>query len=90
MTVFVSELAAPVVLFAAPPPTIDSLRGVPFVPPMPLYYAGPDPQLHSKIVNQIDYYFRYCFYFGLLIFLNCLFCWLRKLILDNNTSSLLQ
>lgn len=51
------ELAAPVVLFAAPPPPIDSLRGVPFVPPMPLYYAGPDPQLHSKIVNQIDYYF---------------------------------
>ncbi|XP_045814242.1 la-related protein 1C-like [Trifolium pratense] len=56
------ELAPPVVFVAAPPPPppLDPLRGVPFVPPMPhhaLYYAGPDPQLHSKIVSQIDYYF---------------------------------
>ncbi|GAU22653.1 hypothetical protein TSUD_234750 [Trifolium subterraneum] len=58
------ELAPPVVFVAAPPPPppppLDSLRGVPFVPPMPhhaLYYAVPDPQLHSKIVSQIDYYF---------------------------------
>ncbi|XP_021649855.2 la-related protein 1C isoform X2 [Hevea brasiliensis] len=38
----------------------DPLRGVPFVAapmPPPLYFTSPDPQLHSKIVNQIDYYF---------------------------------
>ncbi|XP_058777766.1 la-related protein 1C-like isoform X2 [Vicia villosa] len=56
------ELAPPVVFVAAPPPPppLDSLRGVPFVPPMAhptLYYAGPDPQLHSMIVSQIEYYF---------------------------------
>ncbi|TKY70303.1 La-related protein 1B [Spatholobus suberectus] len=54
------ELAPPLVFVAAPPPPPDSLRGVPFVPPMPhhpLFFTGPDPQLHSKIVNQIDYYF---------------------------------
>ncbi|KAL5181249.1 La-related protein 1C [Glycine soja] len=54
------ELAPPLVFVAAPPPPPDSLRGVPFVPPMPhhpLFFTGPDPQLHSKIVNQVDYYF---------------------------------
>ncbi|KAJ1403907.1 Winged helix-like DNA-binding domain superfamily [Sesbania bispinosa] len=54
------ELAPPVVFVAAPPPPPDSLRGVPFGPPVPhpaLFFAGPDPQLHSRIVNQIDYYF---------------------------------
>ncbi|XP_021714059.1 la-related protein 1C-like [Chenopodium quinoa] len=31
---------------------------VPFVAPAPVYiHAAPDPQLHTKIVNQIDYYF---------------------------------
>lgn len=62
------ELAPQLVFVAAPPPPPDSLRGVPFVPPMPhhsLFFTGPDPQLHNKIVNQVDYYFRYCFYFGL-------------------------
>lgn len=46
---------------AGPPP--DPLRGMPFVaapiPPPAMYFTAPDPQLHSKIVNQIDYYFRY-------------------------------
>ncbi|KAF2306297.1 hypothetical protein GH714_016335 [Hevea brasiliensis] len=45
--------------FAGPPP--DTLRGMPFVaapiPPPAMYFTTPDPQLHSKIVNQIDYYF---------------------------------
>ncbi|CAK9156963.1 unnamed protein product [Ilex paraguariensis] len=36
----------------------ESLRGVPFVPPLPpMFFHVPDPQLHSKIVNQIEYYF---------------------------------
>ncbi|KAL2348642.1 hypothetical protein Fmac_002642 [Flemingia macrophylla] len=56
------ELAHPVVFVAAPhpPPPPDSLRAVPFVPPIqhhPMFFAGPDPHLHIKIVNQIDYYF---------------------------------
>lgn len=54
------ELAPPLVFVAAPPLPPDSLRGVPFGPPVPhhpLFFTGPDPQLHSKIVNQIDYYF---------------------------------
>ncbi|KAF2306274.1 hypothetical protein GH714_016179 [Hevea brasiliensis] len=45
--------------FAGPPP--DTLRGMPFVAapiqPPAMYFTTPDPQLHSKIVNQIDYYF---------------------------------
>ncbi|KAK7406855.1 hypothetical protein VNO78_08489 [Psophocarpus tetragonolobus] len=54
------ELAPPLVFVAAPPPPPDSLRGVPFVSPMPhhpIFFTGRDPQLHSKIVNQVDYYF---------------------------------
>ncbi|XP_023754172.1 la-related protein 1C [Lactuca sativa] len=41
----------------APPP--ESLRGMPFVTPLApsMYFAVPDPQLHAKIVTQIDYYF---------------------------------
>lgn len=53
------ELASPVYYVAGPPP--DPLRGVPFVaapiPPHAMYFPAPDLQLHSKIVNQIDYYF---------------------------------
>ncbi|KAK7252990.1 hypothetical protein RIF29_37337 [Crotalaria pallida] len=52
------ELAPTVVFVTGPPPPPDSLRGVPFMPPMPpLFFTAPDPQLHTKIVNQIDYYF---------------------------------
>ncbi|XP_027347373.1 la-related protein 1C-like isoform X2 [Abrus precatorius] len=43
-----------------PSPPLDTLRGVPFVSPIPpnaIYFQPPDPQLHTKIVNQIDYYF---------------------------------
>ncbi|KDP23970.1 hypothetical protein JCGZ_25358 [Jatropha curcas] len=53
------ELGSPVYYVAGPPP--DPLRGVPFVaaplPPHAMYFPAPDLQLHSKIVNQIDYYF---------------------------------
>ncbi|KAI4314722.1 hypothetical protein L6164_027602 [Bauhinia variegata] len=52
------ELAPPVVYVAAPPP--ESLRTFPFlqpIPPHPMFFPTLDPQLHTKIVNQIDYYF---------------------------------
>lgn len=52
------ELAPPMLYI---PPPMESLRGVPFVPPpMPpnaMYFQPQDLQLHTKIVNQIDYYF---------------------------------
>nr|XP_023893711.1 la-related protein 1C [Quercus suber]POE59514.1 la-related protein 1c [Quercus suber] len=46
------ELAPPMVY-------VDSLRGMPIVAPIPpaVFFPPPDPQLHAKIVNQIDYYF---------------------------------
>uniref|UniRef100_A0A2N9J3G6 HTH La-type RNA-binding domain-containing protein n=1 Tax=Fagus sylvatica TaxID=28930 RepID=A0A2N9J3G6_FAGSY len=39
------------------PPTV--LYGMPFVPlpPPAVFFSAPDLQLHTKIVNQIDYYF---------------------------------
>ncbi|KAK7250830.1 hypothetical protein RIF29_33545 [Crotalaria pallida] len=46
-----------------PPPPLDALRGVlympqpPIPPPHSMLFPSPDPQLHSKILNQIDYYF---------------------------------
>lgn len=51
------DVASPVIYVPAPP--LDSLRAMPFVPPLPppMYFAVPDPQLHAKIVSQIDYYF---------------------------------
>ncbi|XP_007046622.2 PREDICTED: la-related protein 1C [Theobroma cacao] len=53
------ELPSHVYLLPAPPP--ESLRGVPFVAPMPqVFFPAPEPQdhqLHARIVNQIDYYF---------------------------------
>lgn len=57
-----SELAPPMVY-------VDSLRGMPIVAPIPppaVFFPPPDPQLHAKIVNQIDYYFRYLFAFCLI------------------------
>ncbi|KAK3224384.1 hypothetical protein Dsin_011409 [Dipteronia sinensis] len=47
-------------LYYVAPPIPDPLRGVPFIGPSSphaLYFHAPDPQLHSRIVNQIDYYF---------------------------------
>lgn len=59
---------------------VDSLRGMPIVAPIPpaVFFPPPDPQLHAKIVNQIDYYFRYLFAFCLIgnvisFFFFCLF-----------------
>ncbi|XP_022751498.1 la-related protein 1C-like isoform X2 [Durio zibethinus] len=53
------ELASHVYLVPSPPP--ESLRGMPFVAPMPpAFFPAPEPQdhqLHARIVNQIDYYF---------------------------------
>ncbi|MBA0785704.1 hypothetical protein Gotri_025981 [Gossypium trilobum] len=53
------ELASQFYFIPAPPP--ESLRGVPFVAPMPpVLFPAPEPpdrQLHANIVNQIDYYF---------------------------------
>lgn len=53
-----SEVPPPVIYVPAPPP--DSLRGVPLVAspmsPHPMFYLT-DPQLHARIVGQIDYYF---------------------------------
>ncbi|KAL3031699.1 hypothetical protein AAZX31_02G043200 [Glycine max] len=43
-----------------PPPPLESMRGVPFVSPIPpnaMFFQPSDNQLHTKIVNQIDYYF---------------------------------
>ncbi|XP_047317283.1 la-related protein 1C-like [Impatiens glandulifera] len=46
-------------VFYVPAPSPESLRGVHIVPPISPHamFFIPDPQLHSKIVNQIDYYF---------------------------------
>ncbi|KAG8477009.1 hypothetical protein CXB51_030315 [Gossypium anomalum] len=47
--------------YLVPAPYPESLRGVPFIQPMPPMFPPPqepqDHQLHAKIVNQIDYYF---------------------------------
>ncbi|KAM7260958.1 hypothetical protein ACFE04_026433 [Oxalis oulophora] len=44
----------PPMCYVGPPP-----RGMPFIPPMPhpMFLPLVDPELHSKIVKQIDYYF---------------------------------
>lgn len=53
------ELTPPLYYVPAPPP--DPLRPpVPFVAPItphPMFFPAHDPQLHSNIVTQIDYYF---------------------------------
>lgn len=57
----------PQVVYVAPPP--DSIRGMPFVAPIPphaVFLPASDPQLHAKIVTQIDYYFRYSILFFLI------------------------
>lgn len=46
--------------FFVPPPPPESFRGVPYphvVPPVVYYPPPQDPQLLSKLVKQIDYYF---------------------------------
>ncbi|KAK2991889.1 hypothetical protein RJ640_011578 [Escallonia rubra] len=52
------EVASPLIYLQGPTP--EALRGVPFVAPMPphaMFFPVPDPQLHAKLVTQIDYYF---------------------------------
>ncbi|MED6146225.1 hypothetical protein PIB30_032603 [Stylosanthes scabra] len=54
------DVAPPLVFVQQPPSHPNSLRGVPYVTPIPpqsLFYTGPDPQLHTRIVTQINYYF---------------------------------
>ncbi|BAT75350.1 hypothetical protein LR48_Vigan01g174200 [Vigna angularis] len=49
----------PQMLYVSPPP-LESMRGVPFVSPIPpnaMFFQPADNHLHTKIVNQIDYYF---------------------------------
>nr|XP_043631776.1 la-related protein 1C [Erigeron canadensis] len=50
------DMASPLFYMPAPPP--DSVRAMPFAPPLPpaMYFAV-DPQLYANIVTQIDYYF---------------------------------
>lgn len=54
-----ADVPSPVIYVPGPPPP-DSLRAMPFVPPLPpqMYFAV-DPLLHANLVSQIDYYFRY-------------------------------
>jgi la-related protein 1 len=58
----VCGLALSLYPFSELPPTV--LYGMPFVPlpPPAVFFSAPDLQLHTKIVNQIDYYFRYSFW----------------------------
>lgn len=50
---------SPVFYVQGPPPPPDALRAMPLVAPVPppMFFAVPDPSLHSRIVSQIDYYF---------------------------------
>ncbi|KAL3651867.1 hypothetical protein CASFOL_004869 [Castilleja foliolosa] len=50
-----TEMPSP--LFYVPGPHPESLRPMPMVPVSPMFFPMPDPYLHSKLVNQIDYYF---------------------------------
>ncbi|KAE8707770.1 putative Basic-leucine zipper transcription factor family protein [Hibiscus syriacus] len=53
-----SELTS---LYVVPAPPPESFRGMPFVAPIaPVFFPAPesqDSQLHTRIMNQIDYYF---------------------------------
>ncbi|XP_057761813.1 la-related protein 1B-like [Arachis stenosperma] len=54
------DVVPPIVYLQQPPSHPNLLRGVHYGPPMPpqtLFYTGPDPQLHTRIVTQINYYF---------------------------------
>ncbi|KAK7262989.1 hypothetical protein RJT34_30572 [Clitoria ternatea] len=53
-----SDIPPPLVF--APPPPLESLSSIPFItsiPPNAMFFQPLDPSLHTKIVNQIDYYF---------------------------------
>ncbi|KAJ9561817.1 hypothetical protein OSB04_006977 [Centaurea solstitialis] len=53
------DMSSPMFYVQGPPPPPESLRAMPLVAPIPppMYFAVPDPMLHSRIVSQIDYYF---------------------------------
>lgn len=68
----IADVPQPVFYVQSP----ESLRGVvPIMPQVaahPMYYPPiPDPQLHVKIMNQIEYYFR-CFVIVFVYFILCL------------------
>lgn len=70
----IADVPQPVFYVQSP----ESLRGVvPIMPQVaahPMYYPPfPDPQLHVKIMNQIEYYFRYfiAFFYFLDLLLAC-------------------
>lgn len=50
-----SDMPSPV--YYVPGPTPDSIRAMPFAPPLPPMYFAVDVQLYANIVTQIDYYF---------------------------------
>ncbi|KAI3665348.1 hypothetical protein L6452_43972 [Arctium lappa] len=52
------DMASAMIYVQGPPPP-ESLRSMSLVAPIPapMYFSVPDPLLHAKIVNQIDYYF---------------------------------
>lgn len=54
----VADMATPMYYVQGPTPS-DPLRSMPLVAPMqpPMYFPFQDPDLHKKIVKQIDYYF---------------------------------
>ncbi|XP_051114671.1 la-related protein 1C isoform X2 [Andrographis paniculata] len=54
-TMVYTEMPTPV--YYVPGPLPDSVRPMPMVPISPVYLPMPDPNLATKIVNQIDYYF---------------------------------
>ncbi|CAA6656002.1 unnamed protein product [Spirodela intermedia] len=49
------DISPPV--FYVPPPLPEPWRGMPFVPPTPMYFAPPDLQLRAMLLQQIEYYF---------------------------------
>ena len=54
LSIHLGDLGHQLVYVAHPPPFVAQMP--------PVFIPSPDPQLHTKIVNQIDYYFRYFAY----------------------------
>lgn len=58
----------------------DSHRPMPMVPFAPMLFPMPDPHLPSKILNQIDYYFRYYYSMCLVFHHMAFYCYVKPLI----------